>query len=390
MSTFLLAAAPPEAIPPLWRIATKFAYFLALAGAIGGVWTYLTVICPALRRSPEVRESDAALLQRRALRIGAVGTTSLLAVAYFQLAARVARAGDGMAYSEALAPSAVRNYLTKPAKAGEWIATGQLAILANVCIVIAALAMLPVLFGGLPRRVNLLAVIAAATTMGASLVGAVPTKAVTADEILQKVLLQAHIIGGSLWVGGLAALAALAHTRKRLDESAGGAWARIWERFGVLALVSVGGVLVSGTWLTYEAIGSYDQFLTTPFGRFLLVKIALVVGLVAAGAYNQLVLMPKIARARRAGRSANVFAHTLVEFPRVVVTEVVLGVGVLMVVPFLNGSARAQAAGREVDGPMFDGGLLLLGVLLVATLAASFYATARASDMLGRRDVAAG
>ena len=146
-------------------------------------------------------------------------------------------------------------------------------------------------------------------------------------------------------------------------------------------------VLVSGLWLTYREVGAWEQFVTTPFGRFLLAKIVPVVGLVAAGAYNQLVLMPKIARAQRAGRVSNVFAYVLVTFPRVVLTEVVLGIGVLAIVPFLNGSARAQAAGHEVEGPVMDGRLFSAGLLLVATLAASFYATAKASDGLGRRDL---
>ena len=74
-------------------------------------------------------------------------------------------------------------------------------------------------------------------------------------------------------------------------------------------------------------------------------------------------------------------------FPRVVLTEVVLGIGVLAIVPFLNGSARAQAAGHEIEGPVMDGRLFSAGLLLVATLAASFYATAKASDGLGRRDL---
>ena len=46
-----------------------------------------------------------------------------------------------------------------------------------------------------------------------------------------------------------------------------------------------------------------------------------------------------------------------------------------------------RAAGHEVEGPVMDGRLFSAGLLLVATLAASFYATAKASDGLGRRDL---
>lgn len=388
MSTFVSASTLPDAIPPLWRIATKFAYFVGLAAAIGGVWTYLSVVRPAVRRSPDLREVDAGLLSRRALRIASVGTLVLVAVAYFQLAARVARAGKGMPYGEALAPSRVWAFLTKPAKHGEWIASGTLVLAANVCIVVAALVLLPA-WSSRARGMRVSVIVAAVATMAVTLLGTVPTKAPEWSEVTDRLLTQAHIIGGSLWVGGLAAMAALAAVKRRLDESAAGAWALMWERFGVLALVSVGGVLISGLWMTYREVGAVGQFVSTTFGRFLLVKILLVVGLVAAGAYNQLVLMPRITRAQRAGHAAETFGYVLTHFPRVVLTEVALGIGVLAIVPFLNGSAREQAAGREVDGPTLDGGLMTLGLLLVATLAASFYATAKASGALGRRETSA-
>lgn len=369
----------------MWRIVTKFLYFLALAAAIGGTCTYLAVVKPALRRVGSISEAEADVLRRRALRLAATGTTSLLAIAYFQLAARVARAGDGMPYSDALAPSAISTYLTAPAKAGEWVGIGRLMTAQNLFIVVAALVLLPALFGRLSRHTDRLCALAAGLTVAASLVVSLPTKAPDLDAVAQKVLIQTHIIGGSLWVGGLAALAGLAMARRHLGERSGEAWAVMWERFGVLALASVGGVLISGIWLTYKEVGALEQFLTTPFGRFLLAKIVIVGALIAAGAYNQLVLMPKITRARTFGDAAGVFRYALVEFPRVVMTEVALGVAVLMVVPFLNGSARAQAAGAEVDGPLFDGRLLLLGLLLLATIAASFYGTAKASAALGRR-----
>lgn len=389
MSILLIAAEHVEAIPPTWRVVTKFLYFLALAAAIGGTWTYLTVVAPALRRSERLSDADHALLRRRALRLAAIGTTSLLAVAYFQLAARVAQAGDGMAYSSALAPHAIAEYLTAPAKKGNQVAVGQLVTVQNILIVVAALVMLPALFGRLSRRSDVLCAAAGGLVVAASLVVSIPTKSPDLDVIAQKVLIQTHIVGGSLWIGGLAMLAALALARRHLDESAGQAWAVMWGRFGALALVSVGGVLLSGIWLTYREVGSFEQFVTTPFGRFLLLKIALVAALMAAGAYNELVLMPKIARAGHGGDGRGVFLYVLVAFPRVVMTEVVLGLGVLLIVPFLSGSARSQAAGKQIEGPAFDGRLLMLGLLLLATIAASFYATAQASAALGRRPLAA-
>jgi hypothetical protein len=72
-----------------------------------------------------------------------------------------------------------------------------------------------------------------------------------------------------------------------------------------------------------------------------------------AGAYNQFLLTPRIARARAAGEIEKGFALTLRHFPAVVAGETALGVCVLVIVPFLTGSARAQAgdgAAPTVDG----------------------------------------
>lgn len=382
MSALIHASAQIDAIPPLWRIVTKFGYFFGLAAVIGGAWTHWLVVKPALSQA---NAADAAVLRRRSATIAGLGALVIALVAYPQLAGRVARAGDGMPYADAVAPSAVWAFLTKPAKTGEWIPTGILAMIQNSLVIVIAIMLVPLLFGLWRKRADILIAIAAPLAVAISLIGSIPTKALTLDGWLGKILIQGHIIGGSLWVGGLMALALLARARRQLSPQAGPVWARIWARFGVLALVSVGMVLISGIWLTWKEVGAWEQFLTTPFGRFLLVKVLLVAGLIAAGAYNQLVLMPKIAQALRRGDATSVFAYTLKHFPKVVVTEAVLGVAVLAIVPFLNGGARSQAVGREVEPPVIDASLLTLGLVMLATMIASFYGTAKASQSLGAR-----
>lgn len=114
------------------------------------------------------------------------------------------------------------------------------------------------------------------------------------------------------------------------------------------------------------------ELATTTYGRFLLVKILLVLALVAAGAYNQFRLTPRIARAHAAGDLGRRLTLTLRHFPAVVTVETALGVCVLFIVPFLSGSARAQAGGAAA--PDLDGKILALGLLLVAGLGATFYA----------------
>lgn len=335
-------------------------------------------------------------LERRSARLVGLGGIALLVAAGPQLATRISRGAHDAGLFDSLKPDAVRAFLTKPAKPGEWVSTGQLMTVQNTLYLVVGIVSLLLVAGMLRRWTTAAVVVVAMASVAGSLVASIPTKAPEFATVMPKILIQAHIVGGSLWVGGLVALAVLAlgSARRIRGGSAGSpgesqllaqAWEGVWRRFGVLALVAVGGVLISGLWLTYREVGALDQFVTTSFGRFLFVKIVLVLGLITAGAFNQLSLMPRIARAQRGGDSVGVVALTLRHFPRVVWTEVLLGIGVLAIVPFLDTSARSQAAGKEVDGPQFDGGLFTLGLLLLLTMAAVFYGTARASEALGRR-----
>lgn len=122
-------------------------------------------------------------------------------------------------------------------------------------------------------------------------------------------------------------------------------------------------------------VGSFAQFVTTPYGRYLLIKLVLVAGMVAAGVYNVRVLIPAIRRARLAGDEDTVVRLALHHFPKVVAAEAVAGIGVLLVVPFLSGSARKQADGAAA-GP-FDWETFGIGALLVVLLIAACTAAVR-------------
>jgi len=142
-------------------------------------------------------------------------------------------------------------------------------------------------------------------------------------------------------------------------------------------------MFISGSWLAWKHVGGVSEFATTTYGRFLLVKLLLVLALVSAGAYNQFLLTPRIARSHAAGEIGKGFILTLRHFPAVVAAEAALGVCVLFTVPFLTGSVRAQAG--DGAAPTVDGTILALGLVLVASLGATFYAAHRASLLLIRR-----
>lgn len=377
-----LAAEAGYTTPPTWRVLTKAGYFIGLSGAIGATVTYASSVRPALR-APESESGDVDVMRRRTAGYLAWAGVLLLVAGYFQLAARVARAGKGMSFGDALSPARIQDFLTAPAGKDAWIAQGTIYLVQSVVLVAAAATLIALFLPQARRRLNALALTALPLSLAVTLIGAVPaTKPKNADKVLDLVFGQTHIVSGVVWVGGLAVLAALATSRGRLGEGAGLMWADIWRRFSLVALICVGAVLTSGLWLSWKHVGSISQLWTTTYGLFVLVKMLLVVAMMAAGAVNQFWLMPRIVKAREDDDTSSLLHLTLRHFPKVVWGEVALGIAVLAVVPFLSGSARSEAGSPPA---VSDGSVFAAGAFLVLTLAASLYITAKTSDSLARR-----
>ncbi|WP_051969714.1 copper resistance D family protein [Kitasatospora azatica] len=377
-----LAGTAAYATPPLWRILTKSGYFVGLSGALGATVTYAAAVRPALR-APASERADVEVLRRRTARYLAWAGVVLAVAGYFQLAGRVARARKGLPFGDALAPGRIWDFLRAPAAKGSWVAQGTIYLVQNAVLLLACLVLIALFVPRARRQLDALALTALPLVLAVSLIAAVPAVAPKdADHVLDPLFDQVHIVSGTVWLGGLALLAALAAARGRLTANAGLLWADLWRRFSLVALVCVGAVLTSGLWMSWKHVGGIGQLWTTTYGLFLFVKIALVLGMVAAGGVNQFWLMPRIEQARRADSSASLLHLTLRHFPKVVWAEVALGVGVLAVVPFLGGSARAEAGS---PAPVTNGSILAVGAALVLTLAASLFITVRTSDALSRR-----
>ena len=217
------------------------------------------------------------------------------------------------------------------------------------------------------------AVLAACAAVTAA-VPVLPTSVPPAARVASTVLTLAHVLGALAWVGGLVVLAAAGLLdRRRLDARDGRSeeWLHTWERFTVVALVAVGALIVSGTWLSWSHVGTPLQLFTTPYGRFLAIKLTLVGLLLVAGAYNVRVLIPRIQAARRRGDDRTAFGAAVHHFPVVVAGECIVATAVLTLVPFLRGSARAEAGGPNA-GP-FDLEVFCVGLLLVALVAAGLW-----------------
>ena len=184
---------------------------------------------------------------------------------------------------------------------------------------------------GLSVGACLLGVAIAATPALSGHSRAAGTPAVASDWV--------HVLAASAWAGGLAFLV-LALWRAR-----GGRWplaARVVPRFSALAVVSVAALLLAGVLNSFLEIRSWAGLTETTYGQLLLVKVALVLPVLALGAYNNRVSVPRLRAGIASARERRRFLRaTGVELALVVV---ILGVtAVLAAEPPASGQPAAEA-----------------------------------------------
>ncbi len=152
-----------------------------------------------------------------------------------------------------------------------------------------------------------------------------------------------HLLGGGVWLGGLAGLLLLAFPGAVPAAGRRPFWSAAIRRFSVTAMASVAGITLSGLFLYWAHVDGPTQLVTTMYGRVLGVKILIFGGLLLLGMVNQFWLHPKIDALREEGDERPPATLLLRRFPLVVAVEVLLGMTLLFVAPFLHGSARNQA-----------------------------------------------
>ncbi|NGO15495.1 copper resistance protein CopC/CopD [Streptomyces sp. HC44] len=86
-----------------------------------------------------------------------------------------------------------------------------------------------------------------------------------------------HLLGASLWIGGLAMLAVAVLPRRDPDELA-----LVVPGYSKLAGASVAAIVAAGLVLAWQVVGSYGALLHTSYGRLLLLKTAVLAVVLAA------------------------------------------------------------------------------------------------------------
>jgi copper transport protein len=143
-----------------------------------------------------------------------------------------------------------------------------------------------------------------------------------------------HLVGVTLWVGGLGYFATLFWWSVFLERSVVSELAWAIPTFSLLAVGAVGLLTVSGLYLTQLHLGSADQLISTPYGRTLLAKLGVVAFMVGLGGYHQFIMHRRIlASLDQPGGSSGLVSQ---RFKRTLRIEAALGVLALLLATFLG------------------------------------------------------
>ena len=151
-----------------------------------------------------------------------------------------------------------------------------------------------------------------------------------------------HLIAVAVWVGGLCGLVLAVRLILRVcDESERrGTLSALVRRFSLVAGISVAAIILTGLYSAWAQVVTVPA-LQVPYGRVLVVKVAVVVGLLLVAGANLIWVRPRL----RAGGTAGLWLK------RLVAVEIALAVLVLLIVGFLTAIEPArQVASREGIG----------------------------------------
>jgi copper transport protein len=109
---------------------------------------------------------------------------------------------------------------------------------------------------------------------------------------LHAVVNTVHVAAGSVWVGGVVSLCAVAWLRHRRGSDAG--VAELVVRFSRVATVALGAVVLAGVVMAFIVLDSFGDLTGTEWGQTLLLKTAAVAVAAAIGAYNHFRLVPAL------------------------------------------------------------------------------------------------
>jgi putative copper export protein/methionine-rich copper-binding protein CopC len=328
---------PSVPLGPLKDGALDWPTWIAMMGLVGLCVCALLVLGPAARRAGDGGSARQVLAR---------GTTRLMRVA----------AGLGVLFvpaflidqaNAAAAPGGSLDFGAAWSGLFDGTPGGRLLGIEFVCVLVAVALILPLtsrrgaLSGARTALLSLGALSGAAALCSTKFPTAVPDD--WGREAFDTGIWFGHLLGGAVWIGGLLGLLALALPGGIAAAHRSAFWPGAIRRFSIVAMTCVAAIGLSGLWLYWMHVDGLGQLLSTMYGRVLGVKILIFGTMFLLGAVNQFWLHPRIDALRAAGDDRSLIALLGGQFRAIIAVEALLGITVLLVAPFLHGSARKEA-----------------------------------------------
>ena len=291
--------------------ATRFLWYGGIVALLGAVAFRLLVLGQGARTGVSQAVNDAA--ERRVRNIAVFGLVALLASLPIRLWQQAATFFPGDVAGNLFTVATGTAW-----GAGWWLQLGLVVLLAGGI--------------GLARADAARSVGWAVTTLGVVLLPVVPVLSghgwADSPRVLSAAATYLHVVAAGGWVGGLLCLLFAGVPALRQHAGGGGAdtpgLAGMVGGFSRVARFAVALLLVTGAIKVWIHIGAVSDLWTTAWGRSLLVKDLVVVGVLALGLYNWRVVRPALAARPRTG---------LLMKPAVI--ELILGAAAVAVTSFL-------------------------------------------------------
>ncbi|HWG89869.1 MAG TPA: CopD family protein [Candidatus Thermoplasmatota archaeon] len=155
-----------------------------------------------------------------------------------------------------------------------------------------------------------------------------------------------HLVAVAAWVGGVVALLLIVLHRGVDARTAG----TLVQRFSPLAVAAVVVIILTGSYGSFQHLGSPADLLTTGYGQALLLKMLVMLPLVALGAINKQVTGPRLATAEGPRHLRRLRAAVGAEVALMAVVLVAAGV-LANIAPPGNAPDPAEATGDTAGLP---------------------------------------
>jgi copper transport protein len=123
-----------------------------------------------------------------------------------------------------------------------------------------------------------------------------------------------HLLGASVWIGGLVMMAFAVPALIGRSEGRRGRLAEVIGRFNTLAIAATALLAITGLYNTWIHVESLAALTGTLYGKVLLTKVALTALMILTGSVNAYIIRPRLAEGTAPARSlfAGVMAETMV------------------------------------------------------------------------------